>query len=494
MRFAVCALLAIGSAVSSPAHAQSRDTATGPVLTLDDAIALARRNNPTHLQTMTSRDRAGAQVRSAYGALLPTVNTSFGSSYRQGGTQFVNGVPQGAASDVLTSGAGISLNLNLSGSSLMLPKQSRADLDAADANVTSSEATLRTNVVTQYLSALQAKARAQLQDTLLANVQAQLDLAKARAAVGAATTLDVRRAEVQVGQQQVAVLREQNNVAIEKLRLFQQMGVQQPDNVRLTTEFPMTEPTLKLEDLLQAARRQNPALLALEASERSADVGVRRARSAYVPSLNLNTGYNGQAQQQVDISKSIAAGQASTLQSQAGCFSEDSLRRGANLPSILGQCNNIVWTPAREQSLRDANRGFPFGLKNNPLLFQAQLSLPIFDGFNREQQIENATATRNDARYRARDQELRLTADVTAANLNLVTAYRTVKLQEQNSQTAREALSLAQERFRVGANSFVDVVQARADYERAETDRINAIYDFHKAFATLESAVGRPLR
>ena len=59
---------------------------------------------------------------------------------------------------------------------------------------------------------------------------------------------------------------------------------------------------------------------------------------------------------------------------------------------------------------------------------------------------------------------------------------------------AREALDLAQERFRVGANTFVDVVQSRADYQRAESDRITAIYEFHRAYATLESAVGRPLR
>ena len=36
--------------------------------------------------------------------------------------------------------------------------------------------------------------------------------------------------------------------------------------------------------------------------------------------------------------------------------------------------------------------------------------------------------------------------------------------------------------------------QRRASYERAESDRINASYEYHKAFAALESAVGRPLR
>ena len=98
------------------------------------------------------------------------------------------------------------------------------------------------------------------------------------------------------------------------------------------------------------------------------------------------------------------------------------------------------------------------------------------------------------ARARARAEELRLRADITSGYNNLLTAYQAVQIQTRNSEAAREALALAQERFRVGANTFVDLVQSRADYERAESDRITAIYEFHRAYATLESAVGRPLR
>ena len=36
--------------------------------------------------------------------------------------------------------------------------------------------------------------------------------------------------------------------------------------------------------------------------------------------------------------------------------------------------------------------------------------------------------------------------------------------------------------------------RCKHEFERAENDRINAIYDFHKAYAALESAIGRPLR
>jgi len=46
----------------------------------------------------------------------------------------------------------------------------------------------------------------------------------------------------------------------------------------------------------------------------------------------------------------------------------------------------------------------------------------------------------------------------------------------------------------VGTNTFIDLTTARAEYERAETDRIDAVYEFHRAFAALEAAVGRTLR
>ena len=85
-------------------------------------------------------------------------------------------------------------------------------------------------------------------------------------------------------------------------------------------------------------------------------------------------------------------------------------------------------------------------------------------------------------------------ADVTAAYLTLKTAQQTSALQEQNSAKAKLELKFAQDRYSNGQATFVDLTEARAAYERAESDRINAIYDYHKAFASLESAVGRPLR
>ena len=83
---------------------------------------------------------------------------------------------------------------------------------------------------------------------------------------------------------------------------------------------------------------------------------------------------------------------------------------------------------------------------------------------------------------------------MTTAYLNLVTAVKTVQLQEQNAAKAAEELAFAEESYRVGSRTFLDVTTARGSFERAKSDRVDAIYNYHKAYAALENAVGRPLR
>ena len=496
MRLVACALLAFAPFVS--AAAQSRDSAStiAPILSLPDAISIARRNNPVFLQTRTARQRAGAALRTSYGVLLPDVSTNFSNAYREGRAQFFGGQQFGSTSDVISSDASLNIALTYSGTNLMGPQVQRANLDAAESDLTNADAVLRNAVTGQYLNVLAAQARVILADTLLANVQAQLDLSRARAAVGAATTLDVRRAEVQVGQARVTLLRERNSVETEKLRLFQALGVEQPSDVRLTTELPVTQPNLNVDELLANARRQNPAIAAARSRENASNVTVRQARSAYLPTLRLQTGISGYTSQATDIQNEIDDERGQRAAGRSSCFSTDSLRVRTGLPSIADACNapRLSFTDADAATMRDANARYPFDFTRDPITFQASLSIPIFNGFQREQRVQEAEANRTDARYAVRTQELRVRQEIHSGYRNLMTAYEAVQIQTENSAAAREALELAQERFRVGANTFVDLVQARADFQRAESDRITAIYEFHRAYATLESAVGRPLR
>jgi outer membrane protein len=474
-------------ALFAPA-AQSQAPST---LTLDEAIQLARRNNPTFLQTVNARRAADAQVRTAYGNLLPGVDAQLSGRYQQSGRQFVQGIGLQNESDIMQGNYYIGANYTLNSDVLFQPRLARANREAAEADVTGNAELLRATVTQQYLTVLQAQARAALQDTLIATAKAQLELARARQAVGSGTILDVRQAEVALGQAEVNALQQQNLARVQLLRLFQQLGIQRPDSVTLTTRFTVTPVTFNLDSLKQLAKDRNPALEALRSRERAASTNVRARQGSYLPTLSLSTGIGGNAAQFTDAQFLIDQEARDRVRGFASCSTMDSLRSGAGMPSLNCASEFPPLTSADEAAIRSSNS---FAWTKAPRSFSAFISLPIFDNFQREQRLQEAQYQRDNARFNLRARELQTEADVVEAYLNVQTAIRTIELQAVNAQRAREQVAFAEERYRVGAATFLDVTAARSSAEQAQIDHLNAIYDYHRQFAALENAVGRPLR
>ncbi|HUR00161.1 MAG TPA: TolC family protein [Gemmatimonadaceae bacterium] len=484
----------VAAATQASGQVAPRDSAPQTTVTLEQAIETARRNNPELQQTLNNRIGARAAVRSAYGALLPSADASLTAQRQQGGQQIFSGTSLGASSDVNQSSYNIGFGYRVNSATLITPSLQRASRDAVEADITGATETLRSNVSQQYLTALQAEANADLQDSLVVASQQELILAQAREIVGSGTQLDVSRAEVALGLQKVQALQARNQVEIAKLRLFQLMGVQQPANVKLSSRFAVTPLALDLPTLVESARKQNPIVEALRSREHVAELNVKRAKGEYSPTLSLSTGIGGYTYGYTNSSFPVQQAQAEFASSRASCIRTEEVRAALNLSNNLAECNAMAFTAADASAIRSSNSKFPFNFTKSPRSISAMLSLPLFDGFAREQRVQESMASRSDARYAVRARELALTADVTAAYLTVVTAEQTATLQEQNAAKAKQELKLVQDRYRIGATSFVDLTQARATYERAESDRINAIYDYHKAFAALESAVGHPLR
>jgi outer membrane protein len=492
IRYFVPGLMLVARTLS--AQSPARDSVPAVNLTIEEATATAHRNNPVFLETVNNRHTAKAAARSAFGALLPTADVSLSAQRQQSGQQIVSGSTLGASSDINQSSYRLGFAYRLNRATFLGPSLQRANSEAVEADISGASENLRGQVVQQYLTTLEAEARADLQDTLLVAAKAQVVLAQAREIVGSGTQLDVQRAEVALGQQQVAVLQSRNQIEIEKLRLFQLMGVQQPANVKLTTQMEMTPLKLSLPDLLASATRQNPAVVALRSRQRVADLSVKRERGEYSPTLSLSTGIGGYTYGYVNPNFPIASAMAQTDAARTSCIRTEEVRAALSLSNTLAACSAITFSDAEAASLRKQNARYPFDFINSPRSLTATLSLPIFDGFAREERMEQAIVSRDDAVLSVKSSELALTADVTTAYLTLTTAEQTVALQEQNAAKAKQELKLVEDRYRIGATTFVDLAQARSDYETAENDRINALYDYHKAFAALESAVGHPLR
>lgn len=493
MRTLLLVLACLGT-VPALAAQETITPSQGPTLTLEQALATARQNNPGFRTAQNAQRTADAQVRNAYGSFLPNVSSSFGTSFREGRQQFFGGQGFGSTNDQLNADGSISASLSFSMAAVNQLRAQKASAEAVESDITAAEQNLRQQVTTQFITARQAEARATLQDTLLATTGAQLELARARLTVGSGTQLDVQRAEVANGRQRVAALNAQNQAQIEKLRLFQFMGVEPTIGTRLVGPLDVTLPDIAVTDLLDQARRANPTIEAAQLREEQTRRGVSAARSQYLPSLSINTSYSGFAQRFTNTNQLIAQGQASVVSAQASCVRTEEVRAAAGLPNNLAQCGNIVWTPEAEQRIRDDQAKYPFGFTRNPYGISASVSLPIFNGFQRESNVQTAIVQRRNAENTLRQEELRVSTEVTSAYLTLTANKQAVDLQEQNSRTARSALLLAEERYRAGAINLVELIQARTDFESAENDRINAIYDFQRAFAQLEAAVGRPLR
>ena len=465
---------------------------TPAALSVEQAVELAQANNPQLRQTLNARRSAAAATRSARGQLLPNLSSSAGLSWREGRQQVFNGVGFGANANTIASSASVNASLTYGLDVLLQPKSARLAERATEAEADAASQQLRTTVTQQYLIALQAQARTVLQDTLLESSRLSVDLAKAKAAAGSATTLDVQRAEVALGQQRVQVVQARNTLAIEKLRLFENLGVSPPDaEVSLTSSFAVAPIATSLADLIALAKNGNPNVIARRDREDAAAVNQRIAKAAYLPQFSVSAGYGGYTNSYTDNNFTVAQALSSK---QSGCYQRGSVLAIVGQPFDPATCAGIALTTQETAAARATNSSFPFSLTRNPYNVNAQFSLPLFNGWQREQRVAEATVARDNATQAVRQQELAAQQAVRTAYLNLDAAQQTVTIQEANGKLAREALLLAETRYRVGQATFLDVANARADFSRAESDRITAVYDFHRAFAALEQAVGKRLR
>jgi len=421
---------------SQALSAQVAPTRTITTLTLDEAVQIAAQNNPTFLRTANLTRSADAQVRSAMGALLPTSGASFSANYQQGGSNVVQGT-EIKGPDTYSTAYNFSLNYFLNMGTLAAPSAAKANRAATLANVDGARATLRGQVLQAYLNAVQSRVLAAVQDTLVQTAQAQVDLAQAKFAAGGATILDVRNAQVAVGLAKVGALNGANAAKRDVLRLGAVLGVALSPDVQLSTEFPVEVPKLDPDSLILLAKRKNPTIVALRSTEQATGRALSIAHLQYTPSLNLSSGYGRQA---LD------------------------------------------------------HASFPFAFSKRPYGVSMFVSVPVFNGFLREQNTALARVTHDNAYLDLRERELQLTNDITDAFGALTTAREAMELQVVNSTTARQVLEFAEERYRLGAGSFLDIATARTQFAQAELSRAAALFDFHRAFATLETAVGERLR
>ncbi|HEX8691661.1 MAG TPA: TolC family protein [Longimicrobium sp.] len=481
-----------------PAPAAASVRTDGPTLTLEQAVATARERNPDMLMQRNDVRSTRAALRAARFDFLPSADVSGSLGYQAPGEQRAGAFRLAQSSPpYYSSSYNLGIGYRLDGQKLMEPAIARANDRATRERIEGYEANLVSQVSQQYLTALQALEQVAQAEREVGRTQEHERLARARLEVGAGTPLDLRRAEVQRGQAAVAVVQRKNTYQTELLRLGRLMGTLLPPDTKLASTFQLFAPRWSADELVAMALAGNPNLDAARASARAARTGVRAARTQYLPSVSFRMGFGGSVYSAGDLDPLIASELRNTQGQFNGCLQGNELNRLLGKPEEdCSPFNTQLPTVADSvrRSVRSQNPSFPFGFSTQPMTASLSLSLPIFNGLQRERQIEEARVQAQDAELAVQRQELDLRTDIAGALLAVQTAYETAQLQEQVVQKASEELRLAQERFRFGVASSVEVTDAQTSLSEAERARIDAIFAYHKSLAALEALVGRRLR
>lgn len=486
--------------IAAPVGAQEpgADSEVVP-LTLEEAVARARARNPSFQASRNEVAPAEWELRSARGALLPSVSSSFGLSWEGSGQARFGTVTIGDLGITETpsyyfSSYSLGFSLGISGSTLLGPRTASANLEAVRARIGGAEAALKLEVTRAYLEVLRADDGVRLARRELERAEANLALAAAQAAAGAATVLDERQAQVAVGRARVNLVREEGLARNTRIRLFELMGEEAGGrDLRPTTTFELAPVDLDEDELYALALDRNPDLQALEAEEEAAVHGVRSARSTYLPTLNLQGGWSGFTRQASSTGFLIEQAQANAENQIAQCqFQNDLFSRLAD-PLPAQDCSQFEFGLEDRQRVLASNRAFPFDFTRQPPSLSLSISLPIFQGFQRQRQVEVARARRSNARLQVAEHRLGLRAEIARSLVTARTALEAARLEEVNLEVAEEQLFLAREQFRAGLSDFLQLAEAEAVRARADREYLAAVYAYHEARAALEAVVGVPL-
>lgn len=466
-------------------------------LTLEDAWALAEARNPDVQAQRNDRVATRAARRAAVASLAPQLVASQTFGYVAAGERRLGDLRFQEQPAFLSSAYRLGLQWEVGPARWLEPAAARAADAVAATGADAAVAALRRQVTERYLAAREAADQRALAEREVARARAYEQLARARADAGLASPVDVRRAERSVLEAEAALLEADRAWSAALAALEQTLGTPLPDRVELATRFDVFPLPFTWDELRRLAERASPVLAAARARRAQSDVEVRRARAAYWPTVTLSVGWTGSVYRAVDIDPLVRNQLTAAGQAYAECQADAEVRRrvGLSAPdcSSLDPSNPALEAAVRARLAADAER-FPFRFDREPWAAQLSISWPIFTGFRRRAQLVQARVAAEDAAWQERRERLGLDAQLRTAWLDAEHARASAALQERLVAVAREELRLAEERYRVGLGTSLEVLDAQAAVVRAEQNRIRAVYAFHRAVAALEALSGVPLR
>jgi len=310
--------------------------------------------------------------------------------------------------------------------------RTRAELESAEAGEV--QARFQSALLTEnaYYSVLAEQALTQVAAERVRRAGEQLAVARARVLSGAAVQTDSLQLLLELTQAKVNRLREDAALEVARLELGRRVGEPGPMDATPLDTLALPDLPITLPQAIAMALESGPEYRVARANERAARARFRGRKSGYLPTLNLSASHSR--------------------------FDDHFFPSGRTVSSIT--------------------LGFVLTIWNNA---------------DREIQLTEARVSQDVARAVRQDLERAARPEVTAAYDAYTTAKAAVELSSQALIVAQENFRVQETRYRSGATTILDLLDAQVSLSQAQAGLVQAHFAARLARAGLETILGTRL-
>jgi outer membrane protein TolC len=423
----------LGEGLSSFGDESSEQVAPDSILrvTLSQALRLAANVDPNYVAALRQVGDADWVRRQAWMAfIIPSAQFQW-SWNRFSSPQFNIGT--GELTDELTTASlGARYDLFRGGARIYDMQGSAARVDGARAGELQARFQAALGTEADYYEVIAQTELLRVAQERTERAEQQLEIARARVISGAAVQTDSLQLLLELTRAQVEELQQDAAVKVARLQLGRRVGHPGPaDAVPLDT-LPARELPITETEAYREALTSSPRVGVAQADARVADAFFKTERSAYLPTV-----------------------------------------------SLFGQ-----WAGFDDAIIPDATTRTTYGVS---------LSLPLWDGANREIRVYRANTLRQVAEVARADTEREVGRNMVAAYQAYDAARASAALAARGVVVARENLRVQQERYQAGASTILDLLVAQVDLTEAEAGLVQSRFTTRLALAGVEAILGRRL-
>ena len=416
-------------------ESQAPQPVNGAVLSMHQAIALALEKHPVIASAQHSLRAGEARTEQARAPLYPQVGASvLGTAGSLRSNAFLR--PSGSLIQPnqtdFTVGVNVSQLLYDFGQTSARIAANQFAAQALGEDVATQKADVVVNVQRAYYDGLKRQRLVQIAEETVRErevIQHQVDLLYQQQLKA---KLDLDLVQVELSTAEVDLIRAKNDLKASYARLNNTMGVTGLNEYTLEDATASVAETRPLDSLLAISVDKRPEMLAVRERIHAAEQRIHAANDQRFPTIQ-------------------AVGSAGDTEHLAGL---PNLREGG-------------WWGAG-----------------------VALSVPLFTGYLIENQVEEANEQYQEAQSDAQNLEQTIRLEVTNAFLAVQTLTQQIKAIAVLVNQTKEALQLAQQRYRLGLSSIVEVTQGEVAVTSAETKLAETQYEEKAAEALLAYTIG----